>query len=280
MNPVFVHDPRRGTTLHEWFDLEGNPDPDKTWASMTLEYVDDEGNLQLLEAPLTPAHFALGEGRFFTQAVPAAAPTTRRPPCRSTSSSSWPPRTARAARRRSSGRRRREAPGQGRGVPSSIVALVEERRRNWQLLQYLAGQHVSKLSACTRPTSTRCRRGSRRRCAQRESSLDDIARAMSELAASDQGAGRLGATIPRGSAGFGSGRAGHGRRGRGDRGRRRRPIVFLDEADQKPVHRLQDLLPGAARAVREDQIVVDGEALDVARMIPGASSTRSRSPRN
>ena len=26
MNPVFVHDPRRGSTLHDWFTLEGNPD--------------------------------------------------------------------------------------------------------------------------------------------------------------------------------------------------------------------------------------------------------------
>ena len=26
MNPVFVHDPRRGSTLHDWFSLDGNPD--------------------------------------------------------------------------------------------------------------------------------------------------------------------------------------------------------------------------------------------------------------
>jgi pyruvate-ferredoxin/flavodoxin oxidoreductase len=32
MNPVFVHDPRRGKTLHEWFSLDGNPDPEKTWS--------------------------------------------------------------------------------------------------------------------------------------------------------------------------------------------------------------------------------------------------------
>jgi pyruvate-ferredoxin/flavodoxin oxidoreductase len=30
MNPVFVHDPRRGDRLSQWFSLEGNPDQDTT----------------------------------------------------------------------------------------------------------------------------------------------------------------------------------------------------------------------------------------------------------
>ena len=40
MNPVFVHDPRRGDKPSEWFSLEGNPDPEKDWAGTSIEYVD------------------------------------------------------------------------------------------------------------------------------------------------------------------------------------------------------------------------------------------------
>ena len=33
-------------TLHDWFSLDGNPDPDKTWTTTTLEYLDDDGKRQ------------------------------------------------------------------------------------------------------------------------------------------------------------------------------------------------------------------------------------------
>ena len=33
MHPLFVHDPRSGSTLHDWFSLDGNPDIDKTWTT-------------------------------------------------------------------------------------------------------------------------------------------------------------------------------------------------------------------------------------------------------
>ncbi len=76
MNPVFVHDPRAGSTLHERFSLEGNPDVELDWTTATLEYVDDEGVTKLLDVPLTPADFALREGRFkkhFRPLAPDAA---------------------------------------------------------------------------------------------------------------------------------------------------------------------------------------------------------------
>ncbi len=38
MNSVFVHDPRRGKNLHDWFSLDGNPDPEKDWTTTTLEF--------------------------------------------------------------------------------------------------------------------------------------------------------------------------------------------------------------------------------------------------
>ena len=51
MSPLFVHDPRRGENLHDWFSLEGNPDADKTWTTATLEYLDDEGCLRCVSRP-------------------------------------------------------------------------------------------------------------------------------------------------------------------------------------------------------------------------------------
>ena len=72
MNPLFVHDPRRGADLHSRFSLDGNPDPGKDWTTSTIEYVED-GATKLMDAPLTPADFALTEGRFKKQFRPLAA---------------------------------------------------------------------------------------------------------------------------------------------------------------------------------------------------------------
>ncbi len=63
MNPVFVHDPRRGASLHERFSLEGNPDVDKDWATGTIEHVEN-GATKLFAAPDDAGDFALTEGRF------------------------------------------------------------------------------------------------------------------------------------------------------------------------------------------------------------------------
>ncbi|HTR11881.1 MAG TPA: 2-oxoacid:acceptor oxidoreductase family protein, partial [Roseiarcus sp.] len=66
MSPLFVHDPRGGADLHARFSIDGNPDPDKDWTTNAIEYV-EEGVVKLMEAPLTPADFALSEGRFRKQ---------------------------------------------------------------------------------------------------------------------------------------------------------------------------------------------------------------------
>ncbi len=67
MSPLFVHDPRKGETLAERFSLEGNPEPEDLWTTTTLTYRDEQGRLQLLTLPLTPADFAIGEVRFAQQ---------------------------------------------------------------------------------------------------------------------------------------------------------------------------------------------------------------------
>ena len=72
MSPLFVHDPRRGGDLHSRFSLEGNPAIDKDWTTTTLEYVEG-GATKLMDVPLTPADFALTEGRFKKQFRPLKA---------------------------------------------------------------------------------------------------------------------------------------------------------------------------------------------------------------
>ncbi len=62
--PVLRFDPEAGSTWEECFDLEGNPDIDSDWPTYQLKYIDEEGNEQQLELPMTFADFAVQEGRF------------------------------------------------------------------------------------------------------------------------------------------------------------------------------------------------------------------------
>ena len=62
--PFLTYDPDAGSTLSECLDLEGNPDPDATWPTYGLTYVDDEGQEQSMDLPLTIADWACTEARF------------------------------------------------------------------------------------------------------------------------------------------------------------------------------------------------------------------------
>ena len=267
MNPVFVHDPRRGSTLHEWFDLEGNPDPDKTWATMTLEYVDDAGQLQLIECPLTAAHFALNEGRFRKSFRPLAdADVANAMPIEVYV----------------------ELPVEGRAglvpyilatdddkklvkiaVGPAVVHLTEDRRRNWQLLQYLAGQHVSQLTALHQADIDALQAKFDEAQTARESSIDEIAQAMSALASSATAPvslasvapsplGSMAATAPAPAAAAAP--APSGAQG----------IVFIDPEDQQRCNDCKTCYQELPSLFERTTIVVDGAARQVARVIPGA----------
>ena len=183
MNPVFVHDPRRGKTLHERFSLDGNPDPDKVWAKSTLEYVDADGEVKLMEIDLTPASFAAGEIRFrkHFRKLPADAPNlvpvAEYIDLPTDARQSGTPfifsvdGDKRLTRLRVSG---------------TIIQLIEERRANWQTLQYLAGFHVERLDADYRAAVDALKAELEESAERHDGSLDAIARAMSELAASSK----------------------------------------------------------------------------------------------
>ncbi|HVN43406.1 MAG TPA: 2-oxoacid:acceptor oxidoreductase family protein, partial [Steroidobacteraceae bacterium] len=183
MNPVFVHDPRRGADLHSRFSIEGNPNVDRDWATTTLTYVED-GVTKLMEVPLTPADFAREETRFKKQFRKLAAGAEER----AVPIDQYVDLPAAA--------REGQVPfvwstGEGQRLEkleasSSIVHLVEERRRYWRTLQYLAGRHVEKLDSDHRVELAALEQRYEASEHERESSLDNIARAMSELAAASR----------------------------------------------------------------------------------------------
>lgn len=182
MSPLFVHDPRRGTSLAERFSLDGNPAVDQCWTMTTLDYLDDTRTLQLMTMPLTPADFALGEVRFAKQfrwlavheeasAVPIAE-YIELPPEQ---------RTGKIPFVYTTDRRKQLV----RMVCSAtIVDLVEERKRHWQLLQFLAGQSEAALSAQHRTELEALTSRYSEAVDAREVSLDTIAQAMADLATS------------------------------------------------------------------------------------------------
>lgn len=181
MAPLFFHDPRKQGGISERLTLDGNPDVDALWVTHDLQHVDDSGQLALLTVPLTPADFAIGEVRFAKQF---------RPLRRDEESAALPiheyveldaeDREGRVPFVYSTDADLRLV----RVVCSpQIVHLVEDRRAHWELLQFLAGQRTRQLTSAHTVALERLRAEFEDATRARESSLDEIARAMSELAA-------------------------------------------------------------------------------------------------
>ena len=181
VSPLFVHDPRRGGTLPERFSLDGNPDVDALWSTSTLEYVDESGNLQLLQAPLTPAEFALGEVRFAKQFTKVADDDAHLVPIAEFVELSDDERVGKVpfVHATDAGKHLIKV-----ACSSAIVALVEDRKHHWQTLQYLAGFGEARLSAEHRAQLADLTAKYEAASTARETSLDEIAAAMAELASS------------------------------------------------------------------------------------------------
>jgi pyruvate-ferredoxin/flavodoxin oxidoreductase len=62
--PLLTYDPDGGQALSDCLDLMGNPAVDDRWPMYELEHVDDEGETQRMELPLTIADWAATETRF------------------------------------------------------------------------------------------------------------------------------------------------------------------------------------------------------------------------
>ncbi|HEY5581031.1 MAG TPA: pyruvate-flavodoxin oxidoreductase, partial [Rhodoferax sp.] len=263
MSPVFVHDPRRGSTLHDWFSLEGNPDPLQTWATTTLEYQDDEGQLKLMSMALTPAHFALGEVRFKKQFHKLGADDTLALPVEVYVELPRPERAGKTAFIWSTDANKRLIKI---AVAEAIVALVEERRKYWHLLQFLDGQHVAKMDESHRLGMAALQAQYRDSVTQRDTSLDSFARAMSELAAASKAPVGSARVIPimAQSAGAASAAASPAVAATAE------ALVTYDIADQVKCTDCKTCYQDLPELFEKTRIVVNGESRDVGQLIVGA----------
>ncbi len=264
MNPVFVHDPRRGKNLHDWFSLEGNPDPESVWTTTTIEHLDDDGKLQLMTVALTPANFALTEIRFKKQFRKLATDAANLVPVDEFIDLSEEQRRGKTPFIYSTDSKKRLIKV---GVSSTVVALVEERRKYWNLLQYLDGQHVSRMSAEYKVGIAALQAQVQDSVKQRDSSLDGFARAMSELAAASKaqvGNGTVIPIMPVSGASASAATAPAVPAAGGD------ALVNYDIADQVKCTDCKTCYQDLPELFEKTRIIVNGESKVVAQIIPGA----------
>jgi pyruvate-ferredoxin/flavodoxin oxidoreductase len=267
MHPLFVHDPRRGATLHDWFSLDGNPDVGKTWTTSTLEYVDEQGDVALMTTPLTPAEFALGETRFKKQfhrlrpdeeamalpideyvELPKSQRGTRVPFIYATDDDRHLIKVA---------------------CSSSIVALVEDRRRYWQTLQYLSGVHEEQLTALHESDFEDLKARYEQAITLRESSLDEIAQAMTQLVAASKAPTGLGSAVEA-APGAGAAPASAAASAPAATTTQSALPIYLDPADELLCTDCGTCYQELPQFFEKATMVVDGKARVVAQMIPGA----------
>lgn len=264
VSPLFVHDPRRGDTLAERFSLDGNPDVDKPWTTSTIQYVDESGTLQLLETPLTPAEFALGETRFKKQFRKlAAADEPNAVPIAEYVELDQAAREGKVPFVYATDDDRRLIK---LACSAAIVDLVEERAAHWRTLQALAGIDQARLSAAHAAEIAELKARYEEAAAARESTLDDIARAMAELAATG--------TAPAGGfslGGFGGGAAAAPAPAAAPAATAVLDVpIYLAPEDEPLCNDCGTCYQDLPQFFEKTTIVVDGEARTVARMKPGA----------
>ncbi|HME86509.1 MAG TPA: pyruvate-flavodoxin oxidoreductase, partial [Roseiarcus sp.] len=241
-------------------------DPDKDWTTNTIEYVED-GALKLMEAPLTPADFALIEGRFRKQFRPLAADLVGAP-IHEYIDLSMADRTGKTPFVWSTDDDKKLIKLE---ASQAIVHLVQERRKNWRTLQYLAGLDVEKLDADHHAEVEALKRQYKDATEARESSIDSIARAMSELAASSR-APSSGAPSSGGVAGgvttrlIAASRSEAAPAAKGDGS----ALVTLAEADVPKCNNCKTCYQEIPELFEKTRIVVDGASKEVGHLIPGA----------
>jgi pyruvate-ferredoxin/flavodoxin oxidoreductase len=256
MSPVFVHDPRRSSDLHGRFSLEGNPDIAKDWAVNAIEYVED-GATKLLEVPLTPADFALTESRFKKQFRPLAAAAGV--PVAEYVELSAADREGKTPFVWSTDADKKLIKQE---VSQTLIHLVQERRKYWRTLQYLSGLDVEKLDADHHAEMEALRRQYRESQEARETSIDSIARAMSELAAASNApaSGGFAVALAAGAAAKPAAPAAVTNGG---------AFVTLADEDMAKCNNCKTCYQDLGELFEKTRIVVDGETKEVAHLIPG-----------
>ncbi|HTR13553.1 MAG TPA: thiamine pyrophosphate-dependent enzyme, partial [Roseiarcus sp.] len=261
MSPLFVHDPRRGADLHARFSIEGNPDSDKDWTTNAIEYIED-GKVKLLEVPLTPADFALSEGRFRKQFRPLA-PDAAGAPMHEYIELGAAERATKTPFVWATDDEKRLTKME---ASQAIVHLVEERRRNWRTLQYLAGLDVTRLDADHHVELESLRQQYKEAVEARESSIDAIAKAMSELAASSKAPAGGGLGVALATAGGAAVVEAPRPEVKGDGA----AWVTLADEDVAKCTNCKTCYQEMPELFEKTRVVVDGVMKEVGHLIPGA----------
>ena len=265
VSPLFIHDPRKGATITERFSIDGNREPAALWMTTSLTYRDADGKAQIMKRLYTPADFAIGEGRFAKQfrwlaaheedgAMPIAEYVEL-------------PVAQRAARTPFVYTTDRQEHLAKMACSAGIVALVEDRKQYWRTLQFLAGQSEAALSARHKAELDALTVRYSEAIEARESTLDDIAQAMADLATSSgaPAGGPLSLGLFGGSAAPAAGAA---------------PAATATATAERPIWLDIDDLPKCndcatcyqelPQLFEKATIIVDGEPRTVGRLMPEA----------
>jgi pyruvate-ferredoxin/flavodoxin oxidoreductase len=140
--PFMTYDPDAGPSLADCLSLDGNPSVDAVWPTYGRKYLDQDGNEQVLEVPVTIADWAATEARFkqhFT-AVPAEQWDDAMMPFHEYVAASDADRVGRTPFIHAVGKDRKL---RRLNVSIEIVHLAEERLQYWSQLRQLAGIEVA-----------------------------------------------------------------------------------------------------------------------------------------
>jgi pyruvate-ferredoxin/flavodoxin oxidoreductase len=256
-----VHNPRGGSDLHARFSLDGNPELNKDWMTTTIEHVEG-GATKLLELPFTPADFAATETRFKKQ-FRRLADDAAGVPIAEYIDLSKAERKGKTPFIWSTDDDKKLIRLE---VANTLIHLVEDRRKYWRTLQYLAGLDVVQLDGAHRNELDALQRQYQESLAERESSIDSIARAMSELAASSNAPPSNGFAALMSGAGASAAPAAASAPASNGNG----AVVSLSDDDIVKCTNCKTCYQDLSELFEKTRIVVDGVTKEVAHMIPGA----------
>ncbi|WP_245587166.1 2-oxoacid:acceptor oxidoreductase family protein [Aliagarivorans marinus] len=255
MNPVFVHDPRQGSSLAERLSLDGNPEQTQDWASHTLSYLDDDGMTELKTVPFTPADFALYEGRFKKHFRPLKQDEQA---CELASY------LAQDSEQRGSQTPFIWAVNKQRklsqlAVSPSIIALCEERLRNWRMLQYLSGQYRAQLEQGFKAEIAQWQQRYQQAVDTNEQTIESVANGLAELALTSGSSAAIPVTQLDASPSAAQPASDA-------------PVVAIADEQQAQCTDCKTCYQQLPQLFEKTTIVVDGEAKTVSRVLPAAES--------